>query len=363
MKIIVHTILLIFSTWGLSAQQQKIYYIGHSLINLNIPFMVQQLANAANKPTNYRHHINIGAPLKLNWSEPWKFNGDLHWVASQNREVEHGTDFLIELSNTGYTALVITEAQGFSSNFQWNNSILHGQKFDSVARRANPLIKTYCYETWNEVDSNNFTKWRQNINKDSALWRQMAKGIRTDGLIVPGGQAMAALYDALQQGAVGRLTNINQVFTDNIHLTNTGNYYMALVMYATLFRTSPEGLPAIGAGPFIQNTLVETDATTRTALQRLAWQTVRNYPLSGALVSVNDAIRNKVVVYPNPVQNQIFLANTEGVHSIDLYDLQGRLRKSFPNQQVLDINNLPSGMYVLLVKTKFNTHSLKITKM
>jgi Secretion system C-terminal sorting domain len=374
MKIIIQTIFLIFCANGLSAQPQKFYYIGHSLINLNIPFMVQQLADAANKPANYRHHINIGAPLILNWSEPSKFNGDLHWIAAQNREVEHGTNFLLELANTGYTALVMTEAQGFPSNFQWNNSILYGQKFDSVARKANPLIKTYCYETWDEVDSNNnFAIWRQNINRDSALWRQMAKGIRPDGLIVPGGQAMAALYDALQQGAVGRLTNINQVFTDKIHLTNTGNYYIALVMYATLFRTSPEGLPAVGAGPFIQNTMVETDAPTRLALQRLAWQTVRNYPLSGALVSVKDANINKMTTYPNPVDSQIFLENTvearnpdafgKGVHSIELYDLQGRLIKQFPVQQVLDIAYLPSGMYLLLIKNKGNPYTLKICKM
>ena len=368
-KFIVLTI-FIFCIIALKAQQQKIYYIGHSLTNMDIPFMVQQLAQAANKPADYRHHINIGAPLSLQWSEPWKFNGDLHWVASQGRDVEHGTDFIVELARGGYTALVLTEAQGFQSNLKWNDGIGHGRKFDSVARRASPNIKTYCYETWSHVENNNYGTWRQRINEDSPFWEQMARGIRSDGLVVPAGQAMAALYDALQRSAVGRLTNINQIFSDNIHLNNTGNYYVALVMYATLFKTSPEGLPDIPAGPYQQTTRVETNAATRLALQRLAWQTVRNYPLSGIVTSSTELSETKVLLYPNPTTGEIFLENmehpdaigTEGMLSIELYDMQGRLVETFMVQQRIDLTNLPNGLYLLLIKNKQNRYAVKVHK-
>ena len=371
MKKSIFLFLLFCCITTLKAQQQKIYYVGHSLTNLDIPFMVQQLAQAANKPADYRHHINIGAPLSLQWSEPWKFNGDLHWVVLLGRNVEYGSDFLVELGRGGYTALVLTEAQGFQSNLYWNDGIGHGRKFDSVARRASPNVKTYCYETWSHVVNNDYTAWRQRINEDRPFWEKMAGGIRPDSLIVPAGQAMAALYDALLRGSVGRLTNINQFFSDDIHLNNTGNYYVALVMYATLFKSSPEGLPDISTGPFQQGTRVETDAATRLALQRLAWQTVSNYRFTRIVTSTNEVSEKKIFLYPNPTSGPVFLGNTdgtsrllrEGVLSIDLCNMQGRLLKQYAVQQVLDITDLPSGMYVFVIKSRQSQSILKVTKM
>jgi hypothetical protein len=364
MKNVIYLLCFSLCSTLLNAQQpQKFYYVGHSLINLNIPFMVQEMAQAANKPADYRHHINIGAPLRLNWDEPWKFNGDLHWVATLGREVEHGTDFSVELPRGGYTALVLTEAQSFQSNLMYNDGIGHGRKFDELARRASPNVKTYCYETWNEVKDSNYAAWRQTINVDRPFWEKMAGGIRPDSLIVPGGQAMAALYDALLRGPVGRLTNISQVFNDNIHLTNTGNYYIALVMYATLFKMSPEGLPDVSSGPFQQSVRVETDAATRLALQRLAWQVVRSYRLANVTVSTAEVAKKRVIIAPNPTNGQVFLKNTEGVVSIDVLDMQGQLHRRCVGEQVIDLSNLTNGMYVLLVRDKEKTFALKVNKM
>jgi hypothetical protein len=362
MKKVFSLIVCLFCLNALNAQQQKIYYVGHSLTNLNIPFMVQQMAQAASKPADYRHHINIGAPLSLQWSEPWKFNGDLHWVASLGRDVEYGSDFLVELGRGGYTALVLTEAQGFQSNLYWNDGIGHGRKFDSVARRASPNVKTYCYETWSHVVNNDYAAWRLRINDDRPFWEKMAGGIRPDSLIVPAGQAMAALYDALLRGSVGRLTNINQIFTDEIHLNNTGNYFIALVMYATLFKSSPEGLPDVLSGPFQQTVRVETDAVTRLALQRLAWQVVRNYRFTGISTPTAELVENKVILYPNPTNGYVFLKNTEGVQSIELCDMQGRLIKTCVVQPVLDISDLPKGMYLFFITNREKRYAVKLTK-
>ena len=351
------------------AQTTKIYYIGHSLVNFDMPYMVQQTAKAANKTADYRHHINIGAPLILNWSEPNKFNGNDIWDAAAGRSIEYGTDFLVELGRGGYTTLVITEAQDFQSNFMWNNPILYGRKFDSVARRASPNIKTYCYETWTHVLNNDFVGWRQRINQDRPTWESMARGIRTDGLIVPAGQAMAALYDALQRGNVGRLTHISQVFSDDIHVNNTGNYYVALVMYATLFKMSPEGLPDIVAGPYQQTVRVETDAATRLALQRLAWQTVQGYAFSGVITPTSD-INDPLAVlqaYPNPTNGLLTFELPRGQKQtfqvIEVFDMQGRLLRRFEGVSKVDISTLPRGHYCLLIKNEGIQQTIKVEKL
>ena len=241
---------------------------------------------------------------------------------------------------------------------------------DSVARRASPNIKTYCYETWSHVENNDYAAWRLRINDDRPFWEKMAGGIRRDSLIVPAGQAMAALYDALLRGSVGRLTNINQIFSDNIHLNNTGNYFVALVMYATLFKMSPEGLPDVPAGPFQQTVRVETDGATRLALQRLAWQTVKNYRFAGIVTATSELVENKVILYPNPTNGQVFVGNiyadagsTEGVVSIDVSDMQGRLIKKYAIQPVLDISELPNGMYLFFITNDEKRYALKVSKL
>ncbi|MBX3272391.1 MAG: hypothetical protein KF729_19180 [Sandaracinaceae bacterium] len=58
---------------------------------------------------------------------------------------------------------------------------------------------------------------------------------------------------------------------DDIHPSALGIYLAALVHYATLYRRSPEGLPA----------LVPLPEATNRALQRLAWDVVRAEPRAG----------------------------------------------------------------------------------
>ena len=371
MKKVLSLIIFFIAQIGLSyAQTTKIYYIGHSLVNLDMPSMVQQTAKAANKPADYRHHINIGAPLILNWSEPAKFNGNDITDPTTGITTNYGTNFLVELARGGYTALVLTEAQDFQSNFTWNDPIRFGRNFDSVARRASPNIKTYCYETWTHVVNYNYAAWRQRINQDRPTWERMARGIRTDGLIVPAGQAMAALYDALQGGSVGRLTTISQVFSDDIHLNYTGNYYVAMVMYATLFKTSPEGLPYVVAGSNLPTTVrVETDAPTRLALQRLAWQVVRNYALSGVTTPTVELSRPlfQLKAYPNPTMGQVAFERTNDkmgeIQSIEVYNLQGQRLRLYKGVSTINIASLPNGIYVFLIRKEDSEQAIRVEKM
>ena len=52
---------------------------------------------------------------------------------------------------------------------------------------------------------------------------------------------MAALYDAIEDESVPDLDEIADIFTDDIHLNDVGNYFIACVQYATIYRRSPVG--------------------------------------------------------------------------------------------------------------------------
>ena len=67
--------------------------------------------------------------------------------------------------------------------------------------------------------------------------------------VVPAGPALADLLGEVVGGRVPGVTRVDQLFNDNVHLTNLGNYYVALLHYAVVFRRSPVGLTADGLRP------------------------------------------------------------------------------------------------------------------
>jgi hypothetical protein len=97
--------------------------------------------------------------------------------------------------------------------------------------------------------------------------------------IVPGGLALVNLKRAIEAGEVPGMGDffggIFQANGTDIHLTSAGAYFITLVFHACMFQQSPEGL--------INDSQGELTSEQALTFQRLAWQTVTDYPLSGAL--------------------------------------------------------------------------------
>ncbi len=60
--------------------------------------------------------------------------------------------------------------------------------------------------------------------------------------IIPGNRMMARFYDDVQNNLVPGITNVRQIFTDGVHLNDTGAYMVTMIHYACLFNKSPVGL-------------------------------------------------------------------------------------------------------------------------
>jgi hypothetical protein len=95
--------------------------------------------------------------------------------------------------------------------------------------------------------------------------------------IVPAGLALIALKHEIEAGRAPGLTNFfAQIFAANgtdIHLNKPGAYLVTLVFYACMFKKSPQGLaPEASFG--VSDELAAV-------MQRIAWETVMSYPLSG----------------------------------------------------------------------------------
>ncbi len=195
-----------------------------------------------------------------------------------------GVDARAVLAQGRIDALILTEAIPLAGNIQYNDTAGQIAAFAGLAREANPDVRVYLYETWHSLasgtgvtvadDPGAGVPWRERITDDLALWASVAgPGVQ----IIPAGQAMGLLADEIAAGRVPGITDIRDMFSDDIHLSGKGLYFVALVHLAVLTGKTPEGLPPklTRAWPTRDSVLTEDQAA---ALQRVAWAAVQAFP-------------------------------------------------------------------------------------
>ncbi|MFA6150637.1 MAG: T9SS type A sorting domain-containing protein [Chitinophagaceae bacterium] len=354
-------LLLCFSAWA----QDQVYYVGHSLVGLDMPFQVRFLAKQKGINNNYRNHINIGTALKENWQDTL-FNLNDVWDYDLLINFEHGSNHLADLPTISFKQIIITESVPLMGHHR-DTSVKYASKFFELAHTGNPAIQSYLYATWEHADAG-WATWRSSLTTLQKEWEDIADKSATrigdTVFVVPGNLAMMALYDSLQKGPIGDKTAISQFFNDDIHLTFEGNYYMACLVNACVFHIDPRGTGLIGAGPYSSDTVVRNSAL-RAALQVLAWQTACKYPRSSLKCSTAASIKESKAelnfVYPNPAAGGRFTILSDENVPYQLMDimgkdmLQGNLVKG---ENFLDCSSFCSGLYVL--RTKSQTHKIII---
>ncbi len=274
----------------INCQTQKTFYIGHSLTD-NIPEMVKSLSdNHGSVALNWRYQSIPGSSLEYQWtrkdppnsytSTPPAFYGFFHPTEG--------------LPAGNFTSLVLTESvpRNTSSIYSIPYTYRYADSFFNYANTLNPNLQVYIYEVWHCLNSGtptgcawdvNSNPWRQRLTDDLPMWEsvidtlQVRYNPQVNVCLIPGGQGLARLYDSIQVGAIPGISNINQLFSDDIHLTDVGKYFIACIHFAMLHHTSPVGLTNqlynVWGGAF-------TAPTPAQALkfQQIAWLTVNNYP-------------------------------------------------------------------------------------
>jgi hypothetical protein len=92
--------------------------------------------------------------------------------------------------------------------------------------------------------------FREKLEVEHARWLAIRDYVNTNRpagmpemVMVPGPRLMAALYDAIAAGHAPGLTDISQVFLDDIHVNDTGAYLMALAHLAVIYGADPREVP------------------------------------------------------------------------------------------------------------------------
>lgn len=127
------------------------------------------------------------------------------------------------------------------------------------------------------------SRFRQQLEVEGAKWEQMqdhANAVRPDGMppiyMIPGHRLMMRIYDDIQTGDAPGLAHISDIFSDDIHLNDMGNYAITCLVYAVIYQRDPRDLPDRLADP--ADTLSPAQARY---FKQIAWDVANRYQRAG----------------------------------------------------------------------------------
>lgn len=245
-----------------------ILFVGHSLVGPDLPPLIEGGLRLMGQPAAVSAQIINGAPLRFNL---------------ENGATAEGVDARAELAKGQTEVLILTEAIPLLEHLRWNDTPGVIAAYADLARAANPETRVFVYETWHsrtagpvEGNPNSVLPWRERLTADLALWEGTLRDSGVDVALIPAGQAMARLADAVEAGTVPGVASMEDFFSDDIHLSDKGKYFVALVHMAAITGASPEGLPAMMTRSWRSREAVISDDLAA-VLQRLAWEVVSGY--------------------------------------------------------------------------------------
>jgi hypothetical protein len=264
----------------------RVFHLGHSLVNRDMPFMLEQMAGAGHE---HRSQLGWGASLKSHWEPDVPING----FKEENAHPRY-QDAMEAVRSGRFDAIVVTEMVEIRSAIKYFEAPKYLRLWTREARRTKADARVYLYETWHRLDDEE--GWLERLDKDlSRYWEGelLSKALAEEDAggpihVIPAGQVLAEFVRRIeQQREAGSLKSRNELFArnpdgslDNIHLNDLGNYLVALTHYAVLYHRSPVGMP-IRLKRANGTDADAPDAATARLMQEVTWEVVTGYPKTG----------------------------------------------------------------------------------
>ena len=272
-------VILIFSAFPVHAEDM--YFVGHSLIGNLSPKILKGHASLNGRSIVYDQQNIPGASVDWSWGvcDP----------ASDN--YKPGKKCFYNDANKGWDRFFIIESQPVTPYWinkePWKIPI---RKFYDLHQQHSPGSKFYYIESWPCIHTGaDLSKcrrsgkyagsvpgvfWLERIESELGYHENVVNYINTFGNaeLIPTGQAWLELDSRLNE--VPGYNNINQFFQDNIHPTDQGRYFVAMVYYSSIYDESPVLNNNSAAAAY---GLTKQQAK---ALQQIAWDAVSKYKAS-----------------------------------------------------------------------------------
>jgi hypothetical protein len=267
---------------------------GHSLTDDPMGSYMASIAQSLSTPMSWNQQIVIGSPIRartrgMNMADD-TFSG---YGSGKNLDGATGLNIAAELAGQRYDALVVAERHDLVNVLMWEDTVRYSRHFHERLVTGNNRANTYLYHAWLDVtNKDDPSAWVAYERAAAPAWQCVAARVnqsltgtgRADRMAyLPAGLALANLVEQATRGGVAGVSGgstrqtMDRLFSDNVHLTPTGAYYMALVTYASVYRRSPEGAWAPS----------QVTAEQARSLQQVAWQSVAGHYSSASTPSMS----------------------------------------------------------------------------
>jgi len=265
-----------YSRWigpVVSTETLTSFHIGSSFtLWPDIPRQLRELGATTGRPLINSVQLTSGKNMWFHWENGIDGGAFNTGLPSRHELAAGGWDFLV--------------LQPFNSEWMFDPTQMREYVRRYYNLSAPSGTQVYLYAGWPWYSQTVSTQAQINT-----VFEQARSSVSTTGnkpaLIIPAGQAVRSVIEACGSGVLSSFTRAsfyqNSVDpSDNLHLSSLGAYVVALTHYATIFKTSPVGLPARGldAG-FVHDNVVNFDPAVALRIQEIVWEVVSTYPNSG----------------------------------------------------------------------------------
>ncbi|WP_055444448.1 T9SS type A sorting domain-containing protein [Lacinutrix himadriensis] len=163
----------------------------------------------------------------------------------------------------------------------------------------------------------------------------------------------------IAKGNSGKLNITIDGVTETVTLTaiEASNAFSAFLEY-TFSQTVTISTTPITVKFEFEN-IIQDQAPDRTAVRAY---TVYVTPTATLSTNNIDVQATNITAYPNPVTNSFQINSNKNIESVKLYNITGRLLKTFNEEASYDISDLATGVYVANVKTASGSKAIRIVK-
>lgn len=212
---------------AIGAEPIRAFFVGHSLMR-DLPAMTQALVRSQGDEFLFKHQDIPGAPLRWQWEEKDR---------QSDFEPNFGGRYHLELPKGEYNTLVLIESVPRGGPEQVAETVDYLGRFVEYARKFSPEVRVFFAEPWHDLQSGTERagetdrvsptrnlRWRERLDADAAMWEGIVCEVnqRHAGKhpvrLIPCGRVLRALHDALVAGQVPGWSQVEDLFSDEIHL-------------------------------------------------------------------------------------------------------------------------------------------------
>ena len=252
------------------------YHIGNSLVNELDVISISNWAISRGHTYDSEKHVRFSSGLNQIWNDP-DFTNNIPGQYGKFTQALPGFDWDVVTLEAHFDMLEGTSGSLSRVNDFVNLMLQNSNNIDTqvyiyqVWPFQPPLVQSNYTENWHHIhnESQNWTFTSRDYY-DKLLIRLDSSNLNNLIKTIPTGEVFFEIDQKIRNNEI-ELSDIHELYRDQIHLSNIGNFVLASTVYSTIFGENPVGL----------SNYVGINSNLTLQLQSAVWQVVAGHLYSG----------------------------------------------------------------------------------